>query len=132
MPIADAAVPAVNPKRHRKWSTIDRVRRLAGSGFRPRSASPRTGRVKFRRAGARTTEVVRAQHMADYPHIDPPVGRIGLTQVEYADQQDAYFDQVAEAEQRRQRLFSGLVDPLSVVFEQLRQAWDDDVEIATD
>jgi hypothetical protein len=70
-----------------------------------------------------------------YKDVDPPIGRIGITQYEHrADEagRSDYFRLAAAASQRRRRMFASCEDPVELVLDHLAQAWPSSVSLATE
>ena len=73
------------------------------------------------------------QHAFDfYRDVEPPIGRIGITQYEHRHDEPAqsrYFGLARQANERRRRLFAG-VELFEAVLEQLRSAWPAHADLA--
>jgi hypothetical protein len=68
-----------------------------------------------------------------YRHVDPPVGRIGITQFEHqngAEDRRAYFLAAQAADRRRRAVFSQSGDLLELVMDALAGAWPGAVGLA--
>lgn len=68
-----------------------------------------------------------------YENVDPPIGRIGITQFEHcggALRRAAYFDLARDAEKVRREVFAGAGDPVDSVVRALDAAWEGAVGIA--
>lgn len=68
-----------------------------------------------------------------YANVDPPIGRIGITQYEHRDGEDAkrrYFVDAERANRVREQIFADSGDLLGLVIDALAQAWPGEVGIA--
>jgi hypothetical protein len=65
-----------------------------------------------------------------YENVDPPIGRIGITQIEHRTARQEYFSKVHAADQARELLFATTVDPVMLLVDALSEGWGDSVEVA--
>ncbi|MFG1889105.1 hypothetical protein ACGFIR_14705 [Micromonospora sp. NPDC049051] len=70
-----------------------------------------------------------------YEQVNPPIGRIGITQYEHrheSGRREKYFAQAAGATRRRRKLFQDGGDLLHLVLQQIGRAWSWPVGVARD
>jgi hypothetical protein len=65
-----------------------------------------------------------------YEKLEPPLGRIGITQYERMKDKPAYFEQAKIAHRVRKELFSTTSDPVSLVVDALNEAWPGEAGVA--
>jgi hypothetical protein len=64
--------------------------------------------------------------------LDPPLGRIGITQHEHRADKTGYFRQTELAHRTRERIFADAEDPVPQVIDALTPAWPGKVGLATE
>ena len=72
--------------------------------------------------------------MGTYAHVNHPVGRFGLAQMEFhlTGSKEGYFQRVQEAQMNYDKAISGAVDPVALLLSTLRHTIDQEVGIATE
>lgn len=75
---------------------------------------------------------IEAHGFGYYQNVEPPIGRIGITQYEHRTAQEEYFHKACAANDARARLFSKTADPVMLVIDALSEAWGSSVELATE
>jgi hypothetical protein len=79
---------------------------------------------------ARSVAAIEEHGFSFYRNVDPPIGRIGVTQTEHRTARDDYLEKARGANEARARLFSTTPDPLVLVIEALSRAWRGGAEVA--
>jgi hypothetical protein len=78
-------------------------------------------------------DAVVAHGFDHYRDVEPPIGRIGITQFEHRHDDAArssYFEHARTANEQRRKLFAGGADLFETVLEQVRQVWPHPVGLA--
>ncbi len=80
----------------------------------------------------RSVEAITAAGFDYYEDVDPPIGRIGITQFENRDEKSRYLALASLANKARTGIFLGLPDPFEQVWNALRSVWDAPVRLAAE
>lgn len=78
------------------------------------------------------TDAVNAHGFDYYEKLQPPLGRIGITQYEHIGDKPKYFELAAKARQVRESIFAEAGDPVALVVDALNQAWPDGADVASE
>lgn len=76
---------------------------------------------------------IRAHGLDYYRDVDPPIGRIGITQYEHRHDElsmKEYFESAPDANRARREMFAGTGDLLETTLNRIGTAWGSGVEIA--
>lgn len=78
------------------------------------------------------TEAVNAHGFDYYEKLEPPLGRIGITQYEHRENKPEYFRRARGNHAVRQEIFAATGDPLALVIDALGAAWPRGAGVASE
>lgn len=65
-----------------------------------------------------------------YEKLEPPLGRIGITQYEHIENKPPYFPRAIAAHAVREEIFAGTADPLALVLDAFNESWPGGAAVA--
>jgi hypothetical protein len=78
----------------------------------------------------RAAEAIHGHGFDYYEKLEPPLGRVGITQYERREDKPRYFEQGRQADAVRRSIFAGTGDPVALVVDALSQAWPRGAHVA--
>ncbi|MGH3873019.1 MAG: hypothetical protein ACRDSR_16185 [Pseudonocardiaceae bacterium] len=78
----------------------------------------------------KSVAAIEAHGFSCYRNVEPPIGRIGITQYEHRTAREEYFHEACGSNEARARLFSKTTDPVLLMIDALCEAWGSSVELA--
>jgi hypothetical protein len=78
----------------------------------------------------KSVAAIEAHGFGYYQNVEPPIGRIGITQYEHRTAREEYFHKAHESNKARACLFSETTDPVILMIDALSEAWRSSVKLA--